>query len=70
MPVAAHAHQVRDLLVDIAAGTQPRPSFQEGLQVQRVLEAVERSSADGSRWVPVAFDGDIHAASREPGRQL
>ncbi|GAB3039034.1 Gfo/Idh/MocA family oxidoreductase [Parafrigoribacterium mesophilum] len=62
------SHQVRDLLIDIAAGTQPRPSFDEGLQVQRVLEAVEASSADGSRWVRVEHHGN--AAEREQGRNL
>jgi predicted dehydrogenase len=51
------SHQVRDLVVDIAAGTQPRPSFADGLQVQRVLEAVETSSAAGSTWVAVEDDG-------------
>ena len=35
----------------IAAGAQPRPSFDDGFQVQRVLDAVERSSAAGSVWV-------------------
>ena len=28
------SHQVADLLTDIAAGRQPRPSFADGLQVQ------------------------------------
>ena len=32
-------------------GTQPRPSFADGLHVQRVLDAVERSSAAGSAWI-------------------
>jgi predicted dehydrogenase len=44
------AHQVRDLVVDIAEGRQPRPSFADGLQVQRVLAAVEASAANGSAW--------------------
>ncbi|MEO7123201.1 MAG: Gfo/Idh/MocA family oxidoreductase [Lacisediminihabitans sp.] len=48
------SHQVRDLVVDIEAGRQPQPSFDDGLQVQRVLEAVETSSAADSRWVAVA----------------
>jgi predicted dehydrogenase len=48
------SHQVADLLTDIGAGRQPRPSFADGLQVQRVLDAVERSSADGSAWTPTA----------------
>jgi predicted dehydrogenase len=47
------SHQVRDLVCDIAAGIQPRPSFDDGLQVQRVLEAVESSSAAGSAWAAV-----------------
>lgn len=46
----AFSHQVRDLIVDIANGTQPTPSFADGLQVQRVLAAVEQSAADGSSW--------------------
>jgi predicted dehydrogenase len=44
---------VADFLADIAAGRDPSPSFREGLQVQRVLDAVERSSAEESRWTPV-----------------
>jgi len=46
----AFSHQVRDFLVDIAAGRQPHPSFDDGLQVQRVLDAIETSSAAGSIW--------------------
>ena len=48
------SHQVTDLLTDIAAGRQPRPSFEDGLQVQQVLEAVETSSAKASVWTDVA----------------
>ncbi|GAB3171667.1 Gfo/Idh/MocA family oxidoreductase [Myceligenerans halotolerans] len=44
-------HQVVDLVGDLAAGRQPRPSFADGLAVQRVLDAVERSSRQGSGWV-------------------
>jgi predicted dehydrogenase len=47
------AHQVRDLVTAIAAGTDPVPSFQDGLQVQRVLAAVEQSAANESAWTPV-----------------
>ena len=43
-------HQVVDLVNAIAAGEQPRPSFDDALQVQRVLEAVEASAADRSTW--------------------
>jgi predicted dehydrogenase len=38
-------HQARDLLLDIDVGRAPSPSFAEGLQVQRVLEAVQQSAA-------------------------
>jgi predicted dehydrogenase len=46
-------HEVADFLGDIANGRDPSPSFREGLQVQRVLDAVERSSAAESRWTPI-----------------
>jgi predicted dehydrogenase len=37
-------HQVVDLVRAIGDGTDPRPTFADGLQVQRVLAAVETSS--------------------------
>ncbi|WP_344740223.1 Gfo/Idh/MocA family oxidoreductase [Microbacterium awajiense] len=43
-------HQVVDLVTAIAEGTDPHPTFAEGLSVQRVLDAVERSSEAGSVW--------------------
>jgi predicted dehydrogenase len=46
-------HQVRDLVTAIAEGTDPAPSFADGLQVQRVLAAVAASAANRSRWTPV-----------------
>jgi predicted dehydrogenase len=46
--------EVRDLLVAIAAGNDPAPSFADGLQVQQVLDAVQRSAAAGSTWTEVA----------------
>jgi predicted dehydrogenase len=46
------SHQVFDFVTAIADGTQPEPSFESGLHVQRVLEAVERSSGSGSAWIP------------------
>ncbi len=42
-------HQVVDLVHDIAAGSDPAPSFADGLRVQRVLAAVETSS-DTDSW--------------------
>jgi len=50
----AFTHQVVDLIGDLAAERQPTPSFRDGLGVQRVLDAVERSAADGGGWVPLA----------------
>ncbi|MBW9120065.1 Gfo/Idh/MocA family oxidoreductase [Microbacterium trichothecenolyticum] len=47
------SHQVVDLVTAIAEGTDPHPSFADGLSVQRVLAAVEESSATGSGWVSV-----------------
>ncbi|MCF6379816.1 Gfo/Idh/MocA family oxidoreductase [Nocardioides KLBMP 9356] len=41
-------HQVVDLVTDIAKGADPAPSFADGLQVQRVLAAVEASSQSSS----------------------
>ncbi|MQY36826.1 Inositol 2-dehydrogenase/D-chiro-inositol 3-dehydrogenase [Streptomyces sp. RB17] len=50
-------HQVRDLMYAIVEGRDPEPSFADGLQVQRVLAAVEHSAAHGSVWTPVAHPG-------------
>lgn len=47
-------HQARDLVHAIAAGTRPAPSFADGLQVQRVLAAVEESAEKNSVYTPVA----------------
>ena len=45
-------HQVVDLVTAIAEGSDPLPSFADGLQVQRVLAAVE-SSASKECWQEV-----------------
>ena len=52
-------HQARDLIEAIATGTDPQPSFDDALAVQRVLDAVERSAKSGA-WTTVvsaATDG-------------
>ena len=41
------------LVERLAAGVQPEPSFADGLHVQRVLGAVERSSAERGVWTNV-----------------
>jgi predicted dehydrogenase len=50
-------HQIRDLVTAIAEGTDPEPSFADGLQVQRVLAAVADSAAHDSQWTPVPAAG-------------
>jgi predicted dehydrogenase len=50
------SHQVVDLVTAIAAGADPHPSFADGLSVQRVLDAVERSSESDSAWVRTAAE--------------
>ncbi|WP_345339690.1 Gfo/Idh/MocA family oxidoreductase, partial [Planotetraspora kaengkrachanensis] len=49
----AFTHEVKDFLQAIATGTDPTPSFADGLRVQQVLAAVEKSAADESRWTEV-----------------
>jgi predicted dehydrogenase len=51
-------HQVVDLVTAISRGEQPLPSFADGLQVQRVLDAVTRSASAGA-WEPTTA-GDEH----------
>jgi predicted dehydrogenase len=47
---ATFVHQVRDLVCGIASGADPAPTFADGLQVQRVLDAVARSAGN---WTPI-----------------
>lgn len=47
------SHQAADLLTAIADGTDPEPSFADGLRVQRVVAAVQASAAADSAWVAV-----------------
>jgi predicted dehydrogenase len=56
-------HEVVDLVRDIATGSEPSPSFADGLQVQRVLAAVESSAEDDGCWTTV----DKGKSAREPG---
>jgi predicted dehydrogenase len=47
-------HQAVDLVTDIAADRDPVPSFADGLRVQLVLDAVQRSAAAGGGWQPIS----------------
>ena len=51
-------HQIRDFLTAIASGEAPSPSFEDGLQIQRVLAAVE-SSADNKSTITVVEDPSL-----------
>ncbi|WP_458107510.1 Gfo/Idh/MocA family oxidoreductase [Arthrobacter sp. R3-55] len=44
-------HQIRDFLNAIAAGEAPSPSFEDGLNVQHILAAVEESAAAKSSLI-------------------
>jgi predicted dehydrogenase len=55
-------HEMRDLLEAVAENRDPQPSFRDGLQVQRVLDAVARSAAETSQWIHVRHD-DVRSAT-------
>ena len=46
-------HEMKDLVEAVGAGQDPAPSFEDGLQVQLVLDAVQRSAADRGCWTEV-----------------
>jgi hypothetical protein len=47
------SHQVVDRGTAIQTGSPAEPTFADGLQVQRALDAIERSAGAGSAWTPV-----------------
>jgi len=47
-------HEVVDFVRAIHDGVDPSPSFADGLRVQRVLDAVEKSAGAGSAWTEIA----------------
>ena len=52
----AFTHEIRDFLTAIAEDADPTPSFADGLAVQHVLDAVERSARSDSRFVTIQED--------------
>jgi predicted dehydrogenase len=52
------SHEVADFVTAIAAGADPQPSFADGLQVQRVLAAVQESAVSDSKWITVPTVGN------------
>ena len=47
-------HEIRDFLTAISTGTPPSPSFEDGLEVQRILNAVEESAAAKSSTIQLS----------------
>jgi predicted dehydrogenase len=60
-------HEMRDLIHAIATGADPTPSFADGLQVQRVLDAVAESAAERAGWVSVERPHRVTAAAAPQG---
>ena len=46
-------HEIYDFVMAIQNNTTPRPSFEEGLQVQKILAAVEESHKNNSVWTAI-----------------
>ena len=46
-------HEVKDFVQAVGASEDPSPSFTDGLQVQLVLDAVQRSAASRGEWTLV-----------------
>jgi predicted dehydrogenase len=46
-------HEIADFVRAVCAGEPPSPSFADGLYVQHVMDAVERSAAASSTWTEV-----------------
>ncbi|MFC8303888.1 Gfo/Idh/MocA family protein [Specibacter sp. NPDC057265] len=59
-------HQIHDFLHNIADGTDPSPSFEEGLAVQHVLAAVEASAAAAGKTVAVPLSAPIRESISTP----
>lgn len=47
-------NEIADFVHAVVEGSDPRPSFEDGLQIQRVLAAVEESADNDARWTAVA----------------
>ncbi|MDJ0354865.1 Gfo/Idh/MocA family oxidoreductase [Paenarthrobacter sp. PH39-S1] len=47
-------HEIRDFLLAVGSGTDPSPSFEDGLAVQRVLVAIEESAAAKNSLIQLA----------------
>jgi predicted dehydrogenase len=57
-------HQIRDFLLALSRGSAPSPSFEEGLAVQRILDAVEESA--NAKSSTIQLTGRAGAAAAAP----
>jgi predicted dehydrogenase len=57
-------HQIRDFLSALSQGSAPSPSFEEGLAVQRILDAVEESA--NAKSSTIQLTGPAGAATAAP----
>ncbi|MEV7634936.1 Gfo/Idh/MocA family oxidoreductase [Pseudarthrobacter enclensis] len=64
------SHQAVDLVTTLAAGRQPEPSFEDALQVQRVLAAVETSASNESRWQEIRHPSPASTSYAHEGISL
>ncbi|MCG8478802.1 MAG: Gfo/Idh/MocA family oxidoreductase [Spirochaetales bacterium] len=51
--IRSHAENQYRFLLAVAEGRKPSPGIVDGLKAQLVIDAVERSAADGGRWIEV-----------------
>jgi predicted dehydrogenase len=51
-------HTVRDLVLAIDSQELPTPNFEDGVRLQGLLDAIERSSASRA-WQKVETPGDL-----------
>ncbi|MGK3647091.1 Gfo/Idh/MocA family protein [Pseudarthrobacter enclensis] len=63
-------HQAVDLVTALAAGRQPEPSFDDALQVQRVLAAVETSAGNESHWQEILHPSPASTSYAHEGISL
>ncbi|MBT8159679.1 MULTISPECIES: Gfo/Idh/MocA family protein [Arthrobacter] len=60
-------HQIRDFLTAIQDGTAPVPSFEDGLEIQRVLAAIETSANNRSTLTALSSSSAASAPSLKAG---
>ena len=59
-------HEIRDFLLAVDGGTPPSPSFEDGLEVQRILHAIEESAAAKSTTIQIGSSTATTAPATVP----